>query len=124
MGDVSDQTKIEVLVRQHGKCGICGDALGDNPEEYHHMLPPRFGGDDSPDNIVALCDRQEHIYMHGGDFRNEIETTPDVYPYYNGGDPDEDPVDVKSVDKAEETVDDENLSNDNNEDPNMEGKLI
>jgi len=124
MGDVTDQTKIDVLLRQHGKCGICGEPLSDNPEEFHHMLPPRFGGNNFADNIVALCDREEHIYMHGGDFRNDVATTSDVYPYFNGGDPEKNLVELNSDDKIENTVDDKNLSNDDNEDDDTEARLV
>lgn len=124
MGNVTDQTKIEVLIRQHDKCGICGESISDNPVEYHHMLPPRFGGDDSADNIVALCDREEHLYMHGGDFRNDVATSSDVFPYFNGGDPDSDIVELNSDDKVEATVDDKKLSNDDSGDDDTEAQLV
>lgn len=107
MGDVSDQVKIEVMLRQHGKCAICGEPLEENPDEFHHLLPKHLGGDDSVENIVGLCDRDEHLYVHGGDFRNDIETEPDIYPYFYGGDTEKDRVELDSFDEVEKTSDDE-----------------
>ena len=78
MSTVSNQTFIDVYARQDGVCAVCGDPLDDSPREVHHMLRKADGGDDSPDNLVLLCDRDEHEYVHGGDFRKEIATTPEL----------------------------------------------
>lgn len=81
---VSDQTIIEAYVRQDGVCAICGESLDECAYEAHHLRRSADGGSDSVDNIALLCDRDEHEYMHGGNFRAEIETTPDHYPYFYG----------------------------------------
>lgn len=84
MASISDQKHIDVYVRQDGLCALCGEPLIENPREMHHMLPKALGGDDSLDNLVLVCDREEHLWLHGGDFRNEIATTPETYPYFYG----------------------------------------
>jgi len=84
MASVRDQTIIDVWSRQDGLCGICGDPLSESAWECHHMTRKADGGDDSPDNLVLLCDRDEHEYAHGGNFRQELATTADAYPYFYG----------------------------------------
>jgi RNA-directed DNA polymerase len=46
-----------VLDRWYGCCGLCRKRLDINPIAYelHHILPRRFGGLDSPSNLVPLC---------------------------------------------------------------------
>jgi len=82
MARISDQTYINAYIRQEGLCAVCGEALEYSPAEAHHMLRVADGGSNSDDNIVILCDREEHLYMHGGDFREPVMTTPDDYPYF------------------------------------------
>jgi len=84
MAKISDQTFIDVFSRQDGLCAICGDPLSESPHEMHHMRRKADGGDDSVDNLVLLCDRDEHEYVHGGNFNQELETTADIYPFFNG----------------------------------------
>lgn len=50
-----------VISRAGGHCQLCGGSAPFNlPEglpylELHHVIPLRDGGDDSPNNLVALC---------------------------------------------------------------------
>lgn len=105
MASVSDQIIVEAWLRQGGKCGICGDDLSESAYEAHHMKPKAFGGTDDVDNIVLLCDREEHLYVHGGDFRNAVETDPSVYPYFNAGTEEElkGPDELETFEETEET---------------------
>jgi hypothetical protein len=84
MARVSNQTIVEVWQRQEGMCAMCGDSLKVSPWENHHMLRVADGGSDSADNIVLLCDRDEHLYVHAGDFTQPVQTTPENYPYFHG----------------------------------------
>jgi hypothetical protein len=81
---MKDQTFIDVYSRQDGLCAICGEPLSESPWEMHHMRRKADGGDDSVDNLVLLCDRDEHEYVHGGSFNQELETTADIYPFFYG----------------------------------------
>lgn len=38
----------------HDACFICGDVNG-NSHQDHHIVPRRFGGSDSDENVVTLC---------------------------------------------------------------------
>jgi len=75
MARVSNKTIIEVWQRQEGGCAMCGSPLDEAAWENHHIRRVQDGGSDSSDNIVLLCDRDEHLYTHAGDFRK---------PYFYG----------------------------------------
>jgi hypothetical protein len=117
MARVSQQAIIDVWERQGGVCAICGEPLDESAYEAHHMRRVKDGGSDAAENMVLLCDRDEHEYVHGGNFRKEIETTPDQYPYFDGKSrtfeyeeiiksEKEEPVDDSSVDEGDESIDD------------------
>lgn len=84
MARVNNQTIIEVWDRQEGVCAVCGDPLSETAYENHHLLRVADGGANDPNNIVLLCDRDEHLYAHGGDFTKPIQTTEEFYPYFYG----------------------------------------
>lgn len=46
-----------VISNWFGRCGLCSKCLEINPIPYelHHILPKRFGGKDTPKNLVPLC---------------------------------------------------------------------
>lgn len=84
MARVSDQTIINARIRQGGVCAECGESLDESAYETHHLKRVANGGEHTEDNIVLLCDRDEHEFFHKGNFREPIETSPDQYPYYYG----------------------------------------
>lgn len=96
MASISDQLYIEAWERQQGLCAVCGEKLIDSAYEAHHLLPKNLGGEDTVDNIAIVCDREEHLDVHGGDFRAPIATTPEDYPYFYG--------DTKALDHAETKI--------------------
>jgi len=51
------QHRAKVLENWGCNCGLCKKALFVNSVLYelHHILPKRFGGKDTPDNLVPLC---------------------------------------------------------------------
>lgn len=69
-------------VRKTGR-STCYFCESEGPIESHHIVPRRFGGSDSPSNLVDLCptchQRLEHVY--GDDFYEtlgvETESEPD-----------------------------------------------
>lgn len=113
MARISDQTYINAYIRQEGLCAVCGEPLEYSPAEAHHMLRVADGGSNSDENIVILCDREEHIYMHGGDFREPVMTTPDDYPYFYG---------KSGKLEYEEPVEDAERSADESKDQDPEGE--
>ena len=82
---IDAQTYVDVWHRQDGKCGLCGEDLNDAPREMHHMKRVADEGTNEVDNLVLLCSRECHDFVHDYNFRKELETTADVYPYFNGG---------------------------------------
>ena len=84
MARVSDQTIINAWIRQEGVCAECGESLKDTAYEAHHMKRVKDGGNDSDDNIVLLCDRDEHEFFHGDNTKEPIETSLDQYPFFYG----------------------------------------
>lgn len=84
MARVGDQTIINAWIRQDGICAICGEPLIENAYEVHHMQRKTDGGSDSDENIALLCDRDEHEYVHGGNFNEPVQTTAEQYPYFYG----------------------------------------
>lgn len=64
-----------VILRANGHCQLCGlEAPFNLPDgqpylEVHHVIPFRDGGDDSPNNLVALCPNCHR--------KIEISPTPD-----------------------------------------------
>ena len=121
-----NQVKMEVMLRQHGYCALCGTQIvsdkngidfaeeellpGDKldpkdgrwlvhaPYEFHHMKMKSDGGEYKPENITMICGRDDHLDAHGGSFNKHIETTPESYPYFNGKDNDgiKVPTEIKS----------------------------
>lgn len=102
---ISDQTRVEVWARQDGKCALCGDPLSESAHETHHLLRVADGGTNDVDNLVILCDRDEHLYVHGGKFGEAIQTEPSFYPFYYGGN---DPLGDEQEQIKEENTEDLN----------------
>ena len=48
-GYASKEDYVSAL--QDGRCALCGKPI----EHYHHILPKRKGGSDTPENLVGLC---------------------------------------------------------------------
>lgn len=44
-----------VIRRDGGRCIECGTALNSPEAHVHHLIPRAFGGSDSEDNLVTLC---------------------------------------------------------------------
>ena len=53
------ERKEEVLIRDGGKCHVCG-GVGSDP---HHIIPLGSSGSDDLDNLMTLC-RKCHHAMH------------------------------------------------------------
>ena len=53
-GYASKEDYVSAL--QDGRCALCGKPI----ENYHHILPKRKGGSDTPENLVGLC-----AFCHG-----------------------------------------------------------
>ena len=48
-GYASKEDYVSAL--QDGRCALCGEPI----EHFHHILPKRKGGSDTPENLVGLC---------------------------------------------------------------------
>lgn len=55
----SRKFREELKKRRGTKCFICGD----EHVEYHHLIPLWMGGEDTIDNMIALC-HWHHMLMH------------------------------------------------------------
>lgn len=51
---VSETKKKYVAAKQHWRCNVCNQQL-DHTFEVDHILDLQFGGDNTVDNLVALC---------------------------------------------------------------------
>ena len=60
-GAAYDALKLRVFVRAHGLCEDCKTARATDP---HHVVFRSHGGDDSEENLRALC-RPCHDARHG-----------------------------------------------------------
>ncbi|GAB3688898.1 hypothetical protein GCM10027592_04560 [Spirosoma flavus] len=92
--EFSKSTIADALQRQNGRCGICGEnvlVLG-RKFNAHHITSAKYGGTDSLDNCVILCDEDEdgwrgggcHLFAHGDSFRRAFELNRSEYIYING----------------------------------------
>ena len=50
--------KIDLYNKQHGKCMVCGEELGNDWAQIHvdHIIPWALVGDELPNNYQDLCD--------------------------------------------------------------------
>jgi 5-methylcytosine-specific restriction endonuclease McrA len=71
----------EIIERQEGKCGDCGQYIG-NKLEIHHKLPKGLGGGNNPSNLIGLC----------GEEFNDCHEKWDNEAYYNHRLPDGTPL--------------------------------
>jgi hypothetical protein len=117
MAKYTDQTFIDVYSRQDGVCAVCGEPLDDCAYEMHHMRRVADGGTNTEDNLVLICDRDEHLYLHGGDFTQPLQTTADDYPYFHGKSGHleyQDSTDEEDIEKAADySLDQEDNESDN-----------
>lgn len=55
----------EIYLRAGGRCDCCAEPLpGDEWEAHHRQLRSR-GGQDSHENLIALCSTCHHTRIHG-----------------------------------------------------------
>lgn len=56
----------QAYATQDGRCAMCGDLFDDVVYSADHILAETYGGDDSGDNCILLCDRcHDHTHVHG-----------------------------------------------------------
>jgi hypothetical protein len=60
---ITAATRAIVLFRAFDRCERCGAVQ--NPLELHHRLYRSRGGQDGPENLVALCGRGNTSACHG-----------------------------------------------------------
>ncbi len=54
-GHLTQKRKLELHLKQHGKCADCGDKLITALFEYDHIQDLQFSGDNELDNWQILC---------------------------------------------------------------------
>lgn len=52
---VSQKKRVEICVRQDGKCADCGEKLRPSMYDIDHRQALIHGGDNADDNLVAIC---------------------------------------------------------------------
>ncbi len=80
----SESVKNAVWVRQDGRCGDCGKKLRVTgiAEDYHHIKPKQFGGEDTVDNCVMLCEDPCHRkFAHPGGTKNPVQINKSEFRY-------------------------------------------
>ncbi len=99
----SETVKEEVFVRQKGRCAGCGrflnQLLRNTPMQsiqFHHVVPKKYGSDDSALNCVALCTDTDpsrgdsskdgcHGRAHAEyRYTSGAVATPEFFPYSHG----------------------------------------
>jgi len=73
---LSDAKRIELKLRAHYKCCICGSF---EFLEIHHILPKKEGGTDEDDNLVPLCVCCHKNYGGNPDLRKWIKEKRDFW---------------------------------------------
>ena len=80
-GEFSHVTKVQALQRQKSRCACCGTplyGLGNSGRashafgegaQAHHVEHLKFGGTDSVDNCVILCQSCHYSAHEGGNYR-------------------------------------------------------
>jgi len=53
--EFSKRTKLEAYQRAKGRCEECGARLDAGNVDYHHKNECTMGGDNSPENCMAVC---------------------------------------------------------------------
>lgn len=92
--EFSTLTIAAALQRQQRRCGICGEKVLETGRKYnaHHVTSAKYGGSNSLDNCVILCDEDEdgwrgggcHLFAHGDSFHRAFELNRSEYIYFNG----------------------------------------
>jgi hypothetical protein len=75
---INKHLRVQVLLRDHSKCRICGRSQEETPLEVDHIIPVSEGGTDELSNLAALCcdcNRGKSDY-HFSDY-NSILLLPD-----------------------------------------------
>ncbi len=62
--EFSKRTKLIAWNRSNGQCEKCTAKMFPGNVEYHHIKECAFGGDDLPENCLAIC-RACHRYITG-----------------------------------------------------------
>lgn len=52
---MSDVRRYEAIQRQNSNCLYCGDEIGMATSEMDHIVPDSLGGENTRDNLVAVC---------------------------------------------------------------------
>lgn len=76
-----------IYERAHGMCERCGTGIWFTTYEAHHRKLRSRGGDDSPENLAALCSRC-HSHVHA----NPAEATRDGFMVPSWADPKDIPI--------------------------------
>lgn len=66
---LSSQTRKIVMKRMNVGCSICG--WNKAACDIHHIIPKKFGGDNSDDNLINLCPNC-HREAHSGLISNDV----------------------------------------------------
>ena len=97
--EFSEITKRFVVVRQNGKCAVCGSPLNLRQVQFHHVVAAQsaylLGMNKEvikhTDNCVAVCGEDEnnaasscHQAAHNGDFRNGALAEGPFFKYSHG----------------------------------------
>lgn len=81
--EISKDDRAKVWRRDNGKCVRCG--VEPDREQFHHIIPPRIGGNGDPENIAVLC-YDCHLDAHNGDFPNlpRYDTKEEFWEWVEG----------------------------------------
>jgi 5-methylcytosine-specific restriction endonuclease McrA len=95
--EFSPMTQQLALTRQMNQCASCGTHIfhlgnaGSEQHRYcegaqaHHIRHVKFGGSDSVDNCVILCQSCHYSVHEGGNYRfGTVVGRETDYPYFRG----------------------------------------
>lgn len=95
--EFSRPTRELALARQRGRCASCGTHIfalgnaGHSEHQYgegaqaHHLRHVKFGGLDSVDNCVILCQSCHYSAHEGGSYRfGVVVGNENDYPHFRG----------------------------------------
>lgn len=95
--EFSQSTRQLALVRQRFRCASCGTQISNLAEEgrskhrfgevahAHHVRHIKFGGSDSVDNCVVLCQACHYSAHEGGNYRfGTVVGSDSDYPHLRG----------------------------------------
>jgi 5-methylcytosine-specific restriction endonuclease McrA len=67
---LEDLLRLAILLRDRGRCVYCGAVVQMVDLEVDHVIARKYGGRDTPDNLVAACTtcNQDKAHMHLGTY--------------------------------------------------------